>query len=235
MANDVTRDWFEFEANGWVVRYCRAVATENPITSQAHESLSANFRWARQGQQVLLQGDVRMGAGQLSAIEAKERLRMLASKSPSAPLCDPIDSGELAAALGQFDFVWSQERNQWQTLCVRRDGSHCEVAAEAVPHGIRLVAVLANCEEVLDDCCRNALVCFLGWANGQLRFVRTMLDSQRVRVESTAMGDRLDAELADSLEAVVAACSVLSSGVHALTIPNVARAYLAQVEGAVTR
>ena len=222
-------DCFEVENDGWVsVRIAGSETDSSEIgaalSREASDNLPYNFRYALQDDQVFIQGDLR-GDLALTAAESKRRLQAIASDR--LDIGDQIlDEDEIAFALAQFELEWERDEEQWQTTFTWSGGTRCELVAEATTGGVRVSTILAKWEGTLDSVCKVALVKFLGHANARLRFVRLLIGEQQALADSTAMADRLESELPDSVFAVAAAFQAIAREVDALLLPEMASQYI---------
>lgn len=222
---------FVREASGWITRRVSQPDMEvsaAELLLKPAKSRTGNLRFAIDGRQVCLLGELREAVDSFSFSELCQRLR----EDVDVPGEKTADS-EIVCVLGETGYEWAQpreDRNQWQAVVGSRLGPRCELTVTIVSGGVEVRAQLADWQADLCKTSKQAVARFLALAQGCVRFARFELHERVATVVSFATADRLDVELPDGLASVRAAHALAQGEVRALVHDMVAERYLEATE-----
>jgi hypothetical protein len=219
-----------FESGGWIAgrMLCRDLELHpaNLLAASA-EPRPGNLRFAIDGRQVFMMGELRDVAGLMTIEEA--RTRLFANTSDPLHEIPEVDVGCVLAATGYEWLPTQGDRNQWQAVSNDPHGCRLELVAKIVQDGVEIRGLPAARQADFAATAESALLRFLVEAQGRIRFARFNWLDRTFSAVSLAAVDRLDVELPDSVAAVVAACRLVWREVSALANVAVAEAYLERV------
>ena len=216
-----------WEAGGWITR--RTLLHDlRPdaafLLAQSAEPRPGNLRFAIQGAQAYLLGELPDADGLFPMSEAHHRLFAAADVTPIE-----LSEVDVACTLGESGYCWAQSpntTNYWQATVNDPSGQRYELSATLTRTGIEVESQIAESASGFGESQQLALARFLMAAHARIRFARFTLQSHAVSVVSHTASDRMNIELPSSVGAVVAASRLVGSEVRALATQAVAQAYL---------
>lgn len=216
-----------WEAGGWLSRRTPLPDLRPDaafLLAQSAEPRPGNLRFAIQGAQAYLLGELPITEGLLPWPEAEHRLF-------AAPDVNRVElsEDEVTSTLGESGYRWEQSpntTNYWQATVNDPNGRHYELNATFTPTGVEVGSRIIEDDLELGESQQLALARFLMAAHARIRFARFKLQNHTVSVVSFATSDRLNVELPSSVAAVLAASRLIGREVRALTTLAFAKAYL---------
>jgi hypothetical protein len=208
------------EGGGWLVGRCPVpeLAGRGAVDLLALGSeLPGNLRYVRDRHNVVLAGEVRLGA---SITEARARLGgLLAGAAAGAD----TTTEALEAALEASGLAWSRREKAWAVPASERIPR--ELVVRTIPGGARVEAVLIEWD-VLAPAEEAALADFLLAAQTGLRGARCELGERTARAVCVLETAHVETDLVHGLSSVAVACRLLMRAAAALLTPEVAHAFL---------
>ena len=216
------------EAGGWIAYRAPQSDLEVDAISLLAKSAAprpGNLRFAIEGGQTYLLGELRDADGLLTLAEAHGRMFTADGDSQGE-----VSRDEFGCVLGESGHEWSQvdgDPDRWKAVAHDPRGSRCDLQATIIENGVEVRGLLLSAgERELAASSTLALSRFFVAAHSRVRFARFTLQQGEANAVSFAAAIRLEIELPDSVAAVLAACRLVGREVLALAEATVAEAYL---------
>lgn len=211
------------EGGGWLTLHQPDPELIDSAAAELLERTAALPGWLRYTRtpegSVELLGEVRLDACEGDWEQARERLRDYLEKGPGP---EPTEVA-VEAALDGTRLAWTRTDATWTAA---PDGEPCQLKLTRAPGGVRIVAALAEWDQ-LGQAEQQALAHFLTAAQAGLRCARCELTAHEARIVAQVGSAHLEEDLAQGLAGVTTGCHILRFAVRALLDPETAGRYLA--------